>query len=158
MRVKSMSGPLLLGVAIFFCVPPTTAQTNDIAVVVNSGNPVSNLTLAELRKILTGAKRSWPRNLPVTLITRGPGCEERLALLKILAMKEGEYKAYWAAQVFRGEADAEPLVVPSVGMQKEALKIFPGGISLLNVGDVKPGMKVVKIDGLLPGAAGYPVD
>jgi hypothetical protein len=76
-------------------------------------------------------------------------------LLKLLAMSETEYKQYWIAQVFRGEADAEPLTVPSAGMQKEALKVFPGAISLLNVGDVKPGMKVLKVDGLLPGAAGY---
>lgn len=44
------------------------------------------------------------------------------------------------------------MTVPSVGMQKEALASFPGAITLVNVRDVKPGMKVIKIDGLLPGA------
>jgi hypothetical protein len=77
--------------------------------------------------------------------------------MKLLAMSESEYRQYWTAQVFRGEADAEPMTVPSIGMQKEALKAFPGAISLVNVRDVKPGMKVIKVDGLLPGAAGYPL-
>jgi hypothetical protein len=72
-------------------------------------------------------------------------------------MSEIEYKQYWTAQIFRGEADAEPLVIPSVGMQKEALKLFPGAITFINSADVKPGMKVVKIDGVLPGAPGYPL-
>jgi len=65
-------------------------------------------------------------------------------------MSENEYEQYWTAQVFRGEADAEPLTVPSVGMQKEALRLFPGAISLVTVRDVKPGMKVIRVDGLLP--------
>jgi hypothetical protein len=155
MRTKAMATLLLLGLAILPLAPRATAQTNDIAVVVSSGNPATNISLGELRKVFIGAKLAWPGGQPIKLIGRGPGCRERLALLKLLAMSETEYKQYWIAQVFRGEADAEPLTVPSAGMQKEALKVFPGAISLLNVGDVKPGMKVLKVDGLLPGAAGY---
>jgi hypothetical protein len=48
-------------------------------------------------------------------------------------------------------------VVPSVGMQREALAVFSGAITLVNAPDVKPGMKVIKVDNLLPGAAGYAV-
>jgi hypothetical protein len=40
-------------------------------------------------------------------------------------------------------------------MQKEALRLFPGAISLVNARDVKPGMKVLKVDGLLPNTPGY---
>jgi hypothetical protein len=133
-----------------------TAQ-EDVAVVVSSGNPVTNISLNDLRKIFAGMKHSWPSGEPVKLVTRGRGCVERLALLRLLEMSEIEYKQYWTAQIFRGEADAEPLVIPSVGMQKEALKLFPGAITFINSADVKPGMKVVKIDGVLPGAPGYPL-
>jgi hypothetical protein len=157
MRVKSMSSLLPLALAIFSLSPRATSQADDIAVVVSPGNPATNISLGDLRKFFAGAKRSWPGDVPIKLVTRGPGCMERLVLLRLLKMSEGEYKQYWTAQVFRGEADTEPLVVPSVGMQKEALKIFPGAISLVNVGDVKPGMKVIKVDGLLPGTAGYPL-
>jgi len=147
-----------LGLALT-CLEPrrAAAQADDLAVVVNSGNPATNLSLNDLRKIFAGTKRSWPGGKPITPVTRGPGCPERLVLLKLLAMSEGEYKLYWSAQVFRGEADAEPLVIPSVGMQKEAMSLYPGAISLVNVRDVKAGMRVIKVDGLLPGAAGYPL-
>jgi hypothetical protein len=70
-------------------------------------------------------------------------------------MSENEYKQYWAAQVFRGEARAEPTVLFSNGMQKEAVAAFPGAIVLMTVQDVKPGMKVVKIDGHLSGEPEY---
>jgi hypothetical protein len=145
----------ILGLAVWSLAPAAAAQTGDIAVVVNSGNPATNFSMGELRRIFSGAKRSWPGGQPIKLIGRGPGCQERLVLLKLLGMSENEYKQYWIAQVFRGEADAEPMIVPSVGMQKEALKAFPGGISLVNFRDLKPEMKVLKVDNLLPGAAGY---
>jgi hypothetical protein len=78
-------------------------------------------------------------------------------MLHLLAMSEDDYKRYWAAQIYRGEADAAPLVVPSVGMQGEAIQAFPEGLTLLSVSDVKPGMKMIRIDGRLPGDAGYPL-
>jgi hypothetical protein len=155
MSFKSIAIPLLLGLAVFSLTPAVAAQAGDMAVVVNSNNPATNFSMGELRKIFSGAKRSWPGGQPIKLITRGPGCLERIVLLKLLAMSESEYKQYWTAQVFRGEADAEPLIVPSVGMQKEALKVFPGGISLVSLRDLKPEMKVLKVDNLLPGTTGY---
>jgi hypothetical protein len=162
MSTKSISTLLLLGLGSLFLAPQAfapraIAQSKEMAVVVNSDNPVVNLSSGDLRKVLAGTKRLWPGGQTVKIITRGPGCPERLALLKLLAMSENEYKQYWTAQVLRGEADSEPLVVPSVGMQKEALRIFPGAISLVNVDDVRPGMKMLKVDGLLPGATGYPL-
>jgi hypothetical protein len=155
MSLKPIATLLLLGLAILSTATQAIAQAPDTAVVVSPDNPATNISLGDLRKFFAGAKRSWLGGRPVKLVTRGPGCPERLALLRLLAMSETEYKQYWTAQVFRGEADAEPLIVPSVGMQKEALTVFPGAISLVNAADLKPGMKVIKVDGLLPGATGY---
>ena len=59
--------------------------------------------------------------------------------------------------LMRGEAQSEPIVLPSIGMQKEAIGLFPGGISLVDADSVKPGMKVVKVNGRMPGDAGYPL-
>lgn len=156
MRAKSMATLLLLGFAIFSFSKWAEGQS-DIAVVVNPDNPAANISAADLRKFFLGTKRSWPGGPPVKLVTRGPGCPERVTMLRLLSMSESDYKQYWTAQVFRGEADAEPLIVPSVGMQKEALKTFSGAISLVIAREVKPGMKVLKVDGLLPGTVGYPL-
>jgi hypothetical protein len=75
--------------------------------------------------------------------------------LRLLGMSENEYKQYWVAQVFHGDAQAEPVTLFSNGMQKEAVSAFPGAIALVTMADIKPGMKVIKVDGLMPGAAGY---
>src|SRR5208337_2388495 len=133
------------------------AQNGDVAVVVSEKNPVLNLSAAELRKLFAGERHAWPGGLPVKLIVRAPGAYERVVLLRLLAMSESEYKEYWTAQVFRGEAQAEPIALFSNGMQKEAVALYPGALAFVNFQDVKPGMKVVKVDGHLPEEPGYPV-
>ena len=133
------------------------AQAGDIAVVVNQNNHVSAVTTAELRKIFRGERRSWAVGLPVRLIVLPAGTPEHDAILKILGMTDHEYKEYWLALVFRGEVESEPTNVPSLGMQMEALSVFPGAITLVKVQDVKPAMKVLKVDGRLPGEPDYPI-
>ena len=148
---------LILGWACVGLGHAALAQTRDVAVVVNPENPASNLTIPELRKLFAGEKRSWASSVPVKLLVRAPGTHECAVLLKLLEMSEGEYKQYWASRVMRGEAQSEPLVLPSIGMQGEAIGLFPGGISLVEAENVKPGMKVVKVNGRMPGEAGYPL-
>lgn len=59
--------------------------------------------------------------------------------------------------MFRGEAPSEPVAVFSNGFQKEALKVLSGAIGLMDSQDAKSGVKVIKLDGYLPGEAGYPL-
>jgi len=146
----SLAGLTSLSIAV--------AQTSAVAVVVNEKNPVTNLSTPELRKLFAGEKHSWAGGVPVKLFVRAPGAYERVVLLKLLGMSESAYKQYWTAQVFRGEAQAEPLALFSNGMQKEALTVYPGAVALVIVQDVKPGMKVVRVDGHLPGETGYPLN
>jgi hypothetical protein len=129
-----------------------------VAVVVNDRNPTIEISRAELRRVFAGEKRSWPGGLPVKLFVRAPGAYERTVLLRLLGMSESDYKRYWTAQVFRGEAQAEPVALFSNSMQKEAVVVYPGAVALVSLQDVKPGMKVVRIDGHMPGEADYPLN
>jgi len=157
MQTKSISVLLLTALASLALIPRAAAQGEDVAAVVNQSNPTSNVTRVDLRKIFAGEKRTWERGIRIKLIVRLPGCRERLVLLKLLGMSESEYKQHWISQVFRGNAQAEPPTLPSNGMQKEAVAAFPGGIALMNSLDVKPGMKVVRVNGHLPGELSYPL-
>jgi hypothetical protein len=146
--------PLLTTLAL---ITPGTAQEGAVAVIVNPRNSITDVSSSDLRKIFNGEKRSWPAGVRIKLIVLAPGSHERLVLLRLLGMSESEYKHYWAAQVFRGDVDSEPLTVPSFGMVKEAATVFPGAIALVDARDVKPGMplKVIKLDGHMPGDVGY---
>ncbi|MGA8763746.1 MAG: substrate-binding domain-containing protein [Candidatus Sulfotelmatobacter sp.] len=148
---------LVLGLLLVSFPLVSSAQNGEVAVVVNSGNPVTNLSLVELRQIFAGGKHNWPGGLPIKLVVRTPGCHERLVLLRLLGMSETVYKQYWTGQVFRGEASSEPVAVFSNGFQREAIKVLPGAIGLMDLQDAKAGVKVIKLDGHLPGEAGYPL-
>ncbi len=143
---------------------PLLVQSNSLAaaahvpaVVVSPKNPATNLSLGDLRKIFSGDKRTWPDGTRVKLFTRAPRTIEFAALLKLLGKSEADYKQYWTSKVYQGEAESEPMVLPSEGMQREALAAYPGAISLVDADTIKPGMKVLKIDGKLPEDDAYPL-
>jgi ABC-type phosphate transport system substrate-binding protein len=140
-------------------VSPSAAQSTDVAVIVNPRNSIADVSSADLRKIFAGEKRYWGDGARVKPIVQAPGCHERIVLLRLLRMSESEYRQYWTAQVFRGEADAEPLTAPSFGMVKEAVTAFRGAIALVDAHNVRSGMdvKIIKVDGHTPGDAGYPI-
>jgi ABC-type phosphate transport system substrate-binding protein len=146
---------LLICLASLACLRVAAAQAGDVAVVVNDRNPVTKMSKTELRKIFAGEERSWSAGVPIRIFVRAPGTHERAALLKLLDMTEGEYKQYWIAQVFRGEAQTEPIALPSNGMQREAVVAYPGAVALVELQDVKAGMKVLRVEGRMPGEAGY---
>jgi len=65
-------------------------QNGAVAVVVRETNPVKQLTLPQLRKIFSGETRSWPGGQPIKIIARAPGAYERVVMLKMLRMSDGE--------------------------------------------------------------------
>jgi ABC-type phosphate transport system substrate-binding protein len=133
-------------------------EEDDVAVIVNPENPIGSMTSAELRKIFSGEKTSWNSNISVFLVVRAPRAREREILLsRILKMTEPEYKQYWVKKVYNGEVSREPLTLLSNGMQLEAVRAEKGAIALISLQDVHQGVKVIRVDGRMPGAAGYPL-
>jgi len=132
------------------------SKQDDVAVIVNPQNQIESISSTDLRKIFAGEKRSWNSNVPVFVVVRAPQAHERDILLShVLRMTESEYKQYWVKKVYSGEVPREPLALLSNGMQLEAVRADKGGIALINLADVKQGVKVLKVDGKLPGAPAY---
>lgn len=145
-----------LACSVFAQQRPKDAKEPDVAVIVNPMNPVDSITSTELRKIFSGEKQGWSGGLPVTIFVRAPQSHERDVLLsRVLHMSESEYKAYWVQKVYSGEVQREPLALLSNGMQLEAIRAEKGGIALISIQDIHPGVKVLKVDGHLPGTPGY---
>jgi len=143
------------------CVFPLAAQRergSDIAIVVHPDTPVSNLELAEVRKVLLGDRQYWTTNLPVVLLIRAPVARERDVVLKVIyQMSELQFKRYWIAKIFRAEAVSAPKIVYSNDMANELVTAIPGAIAFVSARDVSKGEKVLRVDGHLPGDPGYPL-
>jgi len=64
-----------------------------IAVIVNGENPVDQLSLADLQRIVLGERRSWSARIPLVLMMRNEGSRERILLLqKACHMTDAEYQ------------------------------------------------------------------
>jgi ABC-type phosphate transport system substrate-binding protein len=135
----------------------STAQSGgDIAVVVNRNVPVDNLTLGELRRVLLGDREFWSSSTRITLLIRAPVARERDVVLKtVCQMTEAQFRQHWIGKVFRAETPLAPKIVFSNDMALDVASRSPGAITFVEVSQVSKGLKVVKIDGRLPGEKGY---
>lgn len=135
-----------------------TSRGTDVAVVVNADTPITDLSLAEVRKVFLGDRQYWNAKLPVVLLIRAPVAKERDVVLRVIyQMTEEEFKQYWVVKIFRAEATAPPKIVYSNDMQYELLTALRGAIAFVDARNVHPGVKVIRVDGMLPGDKDYPL-
>jgi ABC-type phosphate transport system substrate-binding protein len=139
----------------------STAQTthgSDIAVVVHPDTPIGELSLSEVRRVFLGDRQYWNSKLPVTLLIRAPVARERDVVLRIIyQMSEAQFKQYWVAKIFRAEVTSPPRIVYSNDMQYDLVTAIPGAIAFVDARNVRPGVKLVRVDGHLPGDRDYPL-
>ncbi|HUI75570.1 MAG TPA: hypothetical protein VLX32_11515 [Candidatus Acidoferrum sp.] len=149
---------ILVSPAILRLATAQTSRNSDIAVVVHPDTPVDDLSLADVRKVLLGDRQYWNSKLPVTLLIRAPVAREREVVLRVIyQMTEAQFKQYWIAKIFRAEAASPPKIVYSNDMQLDLVAAIPGAIAFVDSRNVRPGLKVLRIDGHLPGEPGYPL-
>jgi ABC-type phosphate transport system substrate-binding protein len=153
----------LLLLSLMVALTPTIAhgqasKGSDIAVVVNPETPVSEMSLTDVRKVFLGERQYWNSKMPVVLLVRAPVAKERDVVLRIIyQMSESQFKQFWVAKIFRSEAVSAPKIVYSSDMTSQLVSAVPGAIAFMDAKTVGPGLKLVKIDGRLPGEAGYPL-
>lgn len=149
---------VMTGAVSLLGTPPALAQTKsgDLAIVVHPDTPVNQLTFAELQKVFLGERQYWTPTVPVVLLIRAPTSAERDAVLNaIYQMREPQFKQYWIAKIFRAEMTSPPKVVYSNESANQLVAAIPGAIAFMAASDVKPGLKVLRIDGHLPGQTEY---
>src|SRR5258706_2379913 len=129
--------------AAAFCALPSNpvragaAAPADVAVVVHPGVPDSNLSFAELRKVLLADRQFWNNNLRVTLLIRAPVARERDVILKkVYQMTEPQFRQYWIGKVFLAEATTGPKVVISNQAATELVASTPGCIGVVDAAQI----------------------
>jgi hypothetical protein len=131
-------------------------NSNALAVIVNKGNAVNNLSLAELRQILLGQKTNWQESRKIILLLPTVGTPERQTALRLVSMDELNYKQYWQEKASGGEstpvptASANGFAVNVVAETRDAIAVVP-------LADVKGSVKILRIDGSAPDDPAYPI-
>jgi len=148
-----------IGLLCLLCLTAIQAEeVASVAIVVHPSVEVSNLTMLQLRRIFLAEQQFWPDRSRITLLVRAPGAVERdIVLSQIYQMNDAQFRQYWIAKIFRAEVPSGPKIVLSSNMALELVTAIPGSITFISASAVDEGTKVVRINGLLPSQAGYPL-
>ncbi len=134
------------------------APSGDVAVIVSGKTPVDSLNLSELRRVLMGERQFWSGGNRITILMRAPVAHERDVLLKkVYRMSEAQFKQYWIAKTFRADVPAGPKVVYTNQTAIDLVAGLPGAVAFVDATQVPRDVKVVRIDGRLPGDRDYPL-
>ncbi|MGC2694971.1 MAG: hypothetical protein WA738_04190 [Candidatus Angelobacter sp.] len=134
---------------------PAADNANGMVAVVNPTNPINDLSVTDLRRILLGERRFWKGNVQVKLALPQAGSRERDKLIgSLLGISTAEFARHWRAKVFRGEAPDEPLSLPDSSMGQYVVET-PGALALITRKNLPAGVKVLKIGGKGPGESSY---
>ena len=129
-------------------------SASTLAVIVNRSNPVNDLSMAELRKILLGERTVWRGSRKIILLLPTVGSAERETALRLVSMDESNYKQHWLDQAGSGSvapaASASGFAVNVVADTGDAIAVVP-------LADVKGSVKMLRINGTSPADSGYPI-
>jgi len=117
-----------------------TIAKDAIAVIVHPENPITDLSLVQIRQVFTGKIRNWSevggRHRPIVLVTREEGSGTREAFQKMVMEKE--------------EINLEALVQDSNGAIRQVVGNDPNAIGFISLGLVNKTVKALMIAGVEP--------
>ena len=130
----------------------------DSAIIVGKASALDSVTTAELTKILRAEKAKGADGVKFTLSMREAGSPERAAILSsVYSMNEAEFAKFFLQATFTGAVQSAPRQISGAAGAKQFVSGTPGGICYVRGSDADDSVKVVKVDGKLPGEAGYPL-
>uniref|UniRef100_Q026E0 PBP domain-containing protein n=1 Tax=Solibacter usitatus (strain Ellin6076) TaxID=234267 RepID=Q026E0_SOLUE len=138
--------------------PALQAADDDIAVIVNKGNPVENLSKVQLKKLLLGEQTSWPGGKRVNVILRAPGQAEREGVLRsVCTMSEDDFNQHLMHANFGGDTGGAPKALGSALAVRQLVMTLPGAVGFVRLADVTDAVRVVTVDGIAAGQPGYKI-
>lgn len=148
----------ILIILTLICIYTRMCEAETIAIIVNQENGASELSFKELVSIFKAEKQHWDKDNTgrIYLTMRESGSKEKEAAMKLIyRMSEGELKKFWIGKIYRGEVADFPKVFESdISMKKFVLKV-KNAIGIISSANTDDTIKVLSIDGKLPGEDGY---
>lgn len=135
---------------------PAADPKPEFAVVASPDVPVDNLSMTDLRKLFLGDRQFWLSNLRVSLLVRSPVARERAVVVwTICKMSEAQFAQHWIGKVMRADCTTSPRLFSSNQAAIDLVINMPGAIAIVNAAQVPKGMKILSVEGKLPGQPGY---
>jgi ABC-type phosphate transport system substrate-binding protein len=129
-----------------------------LAIVVHRANPVDALTMSELHRIFMLDTQTWPHGRKITVVLREKAQPERTEGIRIICgLSEADYERHVLFQTFRGSVIRGPRSIQSARGMLRFVFNTPGAIGYVRADELDDTVKVLQIDGRLPGDPRYPL-
>lgn len=155
-EVLKWSVGALAGVASGLPTQWVGAQSADsLAIVVAKASPIRDLSQFELKKLYLGANITDSTGERIIPFNQGPKLPDRLAFdSRVLGMTPDEVARYWIDRKIRGQTGA-PKSVGSPELVQRVVSRLEHSITYVRFDQVLPEMRIISIDGAVPGDSGY---
>jgi ABC-type phosphate transport system substrate-binding protein len=137
----------------------SNAVQKTLAVVVHKSSLVDGISAADLRKVLTGELRAWPDARQIVVIEQP---DENATQQRMLQAVLKATPAAYNRQLLQVQFQGRPMpVIRVLNSDMNAIAFVwnvPGAVSIVEMGAAAASathVKILKIDGKLPGEAGY---
>ena len=142
---------ILVGIVIFFS-SAVISYSGDIAVIVHPKNPLEDISVFELKKYFLYEREFWNDGTRVYLVTRESGSAEKIKFIKIIYdISEADIKRLLLSKLFNGNIPSLPRVIRSNRAMRIYVANVPNSIGYIDTNFVDPSVKILKIEGKLPG-------
>jgi ABC-type phosphate transport system substrate-binding protein len=144
---------VFIGVAILALGASPRAGHAQLAVVVNPGNTLADLSLDKLRRLFLGQAKTFPTGQHARLARHTPSAAtfDRDAL----GLQPEIVRSRWMALIFRGEVTVVPTDLASADDVNQFVRSHPDAIAFMPAAQVDQSVKVLAIDGKRPGDSTY---
>lgn len=125
-------------------------HAKQLAVVIDTANPTTNISSADLLKIFNLRMRTWADGKPIIIVVRDPSTSDmQLLLRKVFNMSVDQ--AHALIQSHKGSivvADSDDAVIHFVSSNR-------GAVGVIDLYSLTKDVNVLKIDSKLPVEQGY---
>jgi hypothetical protein len=127
-----------------------------LQIVTARANAIRDISFPDLRQLYRG-RRIPIAGMKVIPFNHPIGTFDRIGFDRVLfGMTADEIGRYWVDQRIRG-GDSPPRTIDSVSLLLRVVAALDGAIGYVRAGFSSPELKVVSIDGRMPGDRGYPL-
>ena len=148
---------IFLVLSIIVIVVPQLLAEDTIAVVVNKGNAINEMSSSDLKRIFLGEKTEWEGGAgKIFAINLSPEDLVRQKFQdKVIGMKGDELQKYWMDEKIKGKSIQTPNVQKSILAVKTFVKKLPNAIAYMPISEIDESVKILKINNALPDDAAY---
>jgi ABC-type phosphate transport system substrate-binding protein len=144
---------LTAGLCLAMLFPLATA-TAQVAVIVHPSNPVSSVTMEELRSIYLGRTTLFGKIRIVLISQPDP---RTLFDDVVLHMNPERLKRHWIGMVFSGDGATPPRVIENSGTIMQFVAQNPGAIAFMDGRHTDGTVKILRINGRFPADPAYAI-